>query len=185
MKTKNLNEKELVGLVKKGDAEAFHLVMEKYHPIIKYVCNKFRIQEQDFEDIKQEASLKIWEKREDLDVDLSFGSYLITIAKHLIYKKIKNQARLVFLEYYGNEQEVTIENTSEEVHYKDLEHQVNYIIENLPKKQGRIVKLKVLDNYSTDEISSKLKITKRATENHYYRGLEKVRSSLKKVMLLF
>ncbi|NJK94938.1 MAG: sigma-70 family RNA polymerase sigma factor [Bacteroidales bacterium] len=157
MKTTGMSEKELVGLIKAGDSKAFHIVMEKYYPLIKYVCFKFKIREQDIEDIKQEASLKIWEKRQDLDLELSFGSYLITIAKHLIYKKIKLQARLIFLEHYNSDQDTVIDSTSDQVNYNDLENHINTIIGHLPEQQGKIIKLKVLGSYSTDEIFVQIK----------------------------
>lgn len=181
----NLSEKDLVSMVRAGNPQAFQIVMEKYYSIIKYVCGKFRLGEQDIEDIIQEASLKVWEKKSDLNIELSFGSYLITIVKHLVYKKVKARSRIILLEQYNNFQETIIEDSNDHLVFNDLKHHVNVIIGNMPEKQGKIVKLKVLDNFSTDEISSKLKITKRSTENHYYRGLEKIRNSLKRAMLFF
>ena len=84
------NEEILLG-VKRGDASDFELLYarykEKLHNFILAVSNY------DYyltEEVVQITFVKIWETRERIDMDKSFGSYITTIARNTLITEKQN-----------------------------------------------------------------------------------------------
>lgn len=81
---------ELVGELKKGSAEAFHILYDKYHNRIYRFCLKMLSDEAAARDAFQETFVKLYEKCHTFRGD-NFTSWLYTIARHTCYNVIRSK----------------------------------------------------------------------------------------------
>ena len=80
------NDRELIKLLQKGNVEAFDSLFEVYSSKLFGFAVKYFKNEADAEELVQEVFVKVWENRQTLKSELSFKSYLFTIALNQIRK---------------------------------------------------------------------------------------------------
>lgn len=82
-------EKELISLLKLGDQQAFGALYYKYVKALKCFIRKVAKSPTLTEDIVHDTFVKIWDNREQIDVDQAFKPYLYTIAKRHLLNLLK------------------------------------------------------------------------------------------------
>lgn len=91
-------QKELLIRLSKGDREAFHAIYQSYSKAM-YLRMMNMVRDADVvEDLLQDLFIKLWIKRETLDTEKSFQSYMYTVAQNLVYnyfRKISNEQALI------------------------------------------------------------------------------------------
>ena len=80
MNSKTFHEKKTLLQLKKGDFKAFEMLYNKYFSSVFGYCYKYLKIKEDTEEVVQNLFLKIWERREDINTELSFKSFLFQIA---------------------------------------------------------------------------------------------------------
>jgi len=172
-------EQGLICQLKAGDKQAFNQLFYQYErKLYNFSCKLLHSQE-DAEEIVQEVFLKIWQKREELKPEFSFNSFVITIAKNLIFNKIRKNvyersylASLEHSDFIHNE-------TDRQVVYSDLENISLQAIEQLPPKRKHIFKLSRESGMSNQEIAESLSISKSTVENQMNKCLKFLKQYLK------
>ena len=86
------NEQELLVKLAEGDEYAFEQLYLTYSPKIYSKILQLVKQTEVAEEILQDVFVKIWEKRETLDNQKSFKSFLYTIAKNLVVDLFRRAA---------------------------------------------------------------------------------------------
>jgi RNA polymerase sigma-70 factor (ECF subfamily) len=169
------DEKALITQLKNGEEKAFLIIYKKYSEILWSFLHTLHIEQQDVEDIIQQTFSKLWEKRNQLDEDLSIKSYLITIAKNDIYNKIKHQVirkkHQEHIVYLQPKAALPANNELTEILYK--------ILSNLPEKRREVFELSRIKGYSNQEIAEKLGISKSTVENHINNSSSHIKKILK------
>ncbi|HOS73382.1 MAG TPA: sigma-70 family RNA polymerase sigma factor, partial [Bacteroidales bacterium] len=84
-------DSELIKKLQKGDVEAFDLIYEKYAGKLYLFGLKYLRTSADAEELVQSVFLKIWENHKQLNKELSFKSYLFTIAYNDICKLFRKR----------------------------------------------------------------------------------------------
>jgi len=172
-------ERYYVQELKKNSTASFRILYNKYADLVYYLAVNMDLNPDQGEEIVQETFLKIWEKRAELDEQLSFKSYLVTIARNLILKMARRKAYdHAYNEYYKNTTNVTTNVTEDDMLYNDMMQKVEGMIDELPEEQRRIFLLRKNSDYSIREIADTLKISKRTVENQLYRANKKLLSIL-------
>jgi RNA polymerase sigma-70 factor (ECF subfamily) len=133
-----------------------------YYFSLRYLKNN-----EEAEEIVQEVFTKLWENRHNLNPDLSFSGYLLTITKNTIFndnrKRVNHQA---YCEYVINFLHKNMRDLEREIICQDLMNKVNQSIDSLPPKRQEIFKLSRLGGLSHKEISKKLAISEKTIETH-------------------
>lgn len=175
------DERLLIIQLKNGDATAFSILYDKYSAILFSFLQSLRMEQQDIEDIIQQTFVKLWEKRSQLDENLSLKSYLITIAKNDIYNRIKHQVirkkhqdQIIYLQ---PRETTTGSNELKEILYK--------ILDKLPEKRREVFELSRIKEYSNQEIAEKLGISKSTVENHINNSSSHIKRILKNLGFIF
>lgn len=172
-------DRALVEKVKIGDESAFKMLYDRYSDKIYSVARRMYISHEDAEGVVQDTFMTIWRKRSDLKPDLSFNSYLITIVKSKVIKMSHKNARWVGYHNYAiSHHNFSINDTADQLILSDLSEFSNKMIENLPKKQRQIFKLKYFEDLTPEEISEKLNLSKRTVENQIYRATKTIKDRL-------
>lgn len=167
-------DKLLLTLLKKGSRDAFNALFEKYSPKLYFFCLKSFQNKVDAEEIVQDAFMKIWETRSRIDENQHFNTYLIAIAKHIIYDFLKHKVvERKYSDYILQSSDGSY-NIEQEVALKDFKQYMLGSIEQLPAQQKEILLLKS-KGYDNDEIAQQLNLSKRTIETHINRAFKFLR----------
>lgn len=174
-----------VSRLREGDEKAFSQLFEFFRPKIFNTSKKMNLSSEDAEEIVQEVFLIIWKNRQNLNSELSFNAYLLSILKSLIIKNSKKEARRIAYEVYAiSTQETGTNETELQIEYSEFERISNSEIEKLPKTQKEIFKMKNNENLHSGEIAEKLGISKRTVESHIYVATKSIKNKLQKKYLI-
>src|SRR5690606_34052949 len=114
MKSLNKSEiQELTQRLKFGDSTAFNTLFYFFEPKVFAYSMKLTHNLEESKEAVQEVFLKIWERREWIDPDCNFDSFLFTIAKNLIYNKAKHRVYVFAYKKYLTLNSTPTENFTE------------------------------------------------------------------------
>jgi RNA polymerase sigma-70 factor (ECF subfamily) len=80
-------------MVKKGDKEAFGIVVDRYLPKIKRYAKKFIFNREDIDDLVQDVFLKAYANVFSFDSDKKFSPWVYRIAHNEFVNAIKKKMR--------------------------------------------------------------------------------------------
>jgi RNA polymerase sigma-70 factor (ECF subfamily) len=183
------NDHTLVQLLQKGNVKAFDSLFDVYSSKLFGFALKYFKNETDAEELVQEVFVKVWENRESLKSELSFKSYLFTIALNQIRKHFNKKATsLRYLESLRNEPEFSENQEINDENYDSALQQINLIIEQMPPRRREIFMKSKLDGKSSKEIAIELNISAGTVDNQVSEALRFIRTQLKSesmVLVLF
>ena len=179
-------EKELLEKLKEGDAFAFEVLFYKYRNKIKGFATRLVPTQIDPGEIVQEVFVKIWLKKECIDPEKNFQSYLFSIAKNLILDHLKSAVnrKLYFVEEHFQQDLITEEET--EVQFPtDTEERLLSLIQQIPERRREIFCLSRFDRLSYKQIAEKLNITENTVDSQIRNSLTFLRKEFRKIVTLF
>jgi RNA polymerase sigma-70 factor (ECF subfamily) len=174
MENEVFNEGELVHRLGENDSYAFRLLYEKYGPRLHAFCHRFRFSREEAEEIVQETFVRIWQNRQAIDPGRPFGSFLITIAKHLIYNQIRrNKYRSDYLsQVRSGLPGLPLDQAGE----AELQQLINQAVLGLPDKCREVFCKSRFEGYSNQQIADELRISKSTVENQLNKALKRIRT---------
>lgn len=176
--TETGNDNHLVELLQKGNVAAFDSLFEVYSPKLYGFALKYFKNETDAEELVQEVFVKVWENRRTLKSELSFKSYLFTIALNQIRKYFNKKATsLRYLESLQNDPEVSDQVSTDD--YETTLCQIYQIIEQMPIRRREIFTKSKLEGKSSKEVALELNISSGTVDNQVSEALRFIRSQLK------
>ena len=78
---------DLLKRLKAGEEKAFEDLYWTYSPQVYNFISSLLFDKSLAEDLTQNVFLKIWEKHEQIELELGITAYLFTIARHLVFKE--------------------------------------------------------------------------------------------------
>ncbi len=178
---KSIRENDLLADLKNGDEKAFIAIYKRYSEILCSFLIKFKLEQEDVEDIIQHTFVKLWERRAQLDLDQNIKSYLITIAKNDIHNKIKRQ--IVQKKYETHA--VHFQETETHATNSELSEILYRILDKLPEKRRQVYEMSRIKGYSNKEISEILNISHSTVENHINNSSSYIKKILRNLGFLF
>lgn len=170
---------ELVERLQKGDVEAFDLIYEKYSGKLYAFGLKYLRSASEAEELVQSVFLKIWENYKSLKKELSFKSYLFTIAYNDICKLFrKRNYRQKFVDDTLYENSHSSSDSEDSIDYQSVLDQVQQIVDKLPEKQKTIFLKSRLEGKSTKEIAEEVGLSPGTVDNYISGSLKFIRSHL-------
>lgn len=173
------DESGLVKRLSKGNLLAFNTLFEEYSGRIFRFAKGYLKSEAVSEEVVQEVFTIIWEKRESLNPDLSFKSYIFTISFNIIRKHFRKNK--IISKYLKEEVEYDIDNkTLHTIDYNSLYEYVTDIVEQLPLRRREIFVKSRFEGLSIKEISEELEISHKTVENQLSDALKYIRTKIRK-----
>lgn len=177
--TEKRNDQSLVQLLQKGNVVAFDLLFEVYSPKLYGFALKYFKNESDAEELVQSVFVKVWENRQALKSELSFKSYLFTIALNQIRKHFNRKASsLHYLESLQNDPELIENQAIQNDDYELILQRIKLIIEQIPPRRREIFMKSKLEGKSSKEIAAELNISAGTVDNQVSEALRFIRSKL-------
>ncbi|MDL5513361.1 RNA polymerase sigma-70 factor [Arenibacter sp. M-2] len=171
---------QLIASLIKGNRTAFKTIFDLYEKRLYHYIHSITKSDYASEEILQEVFIKIWTKKETIDVRYSFDAFLFTIAKNSAYNYLRSIASQESLkkEYWKNISSLN-EETENSILLAEYEDLVNDILENIPTQKRSIFILSKQQGKSNEEIAELLGITQKTVKNHLWKTLQIIRAELK------
>ena len=176
------NKKDELLLVKnlsKGNLLAFNTLFNDYSCRLYRFALGYLKSEAEAEELVQEVFTKIWEKREGLKEELSFKSFLFTIAFNIIRKHFRTRAYLTEYLKSGGNADLDLQ-TSQKITYDSLYQYIAELVNQLPGRRKEIFIKSRFEGLSIKEIAEELKISHKTVENQLTDALKFIRTNLNK-----
>lgn len=159
---------------------AFKEIYSEFSDRIYFISKRYNLPEEMANDMVQDVFMKIWEKREDINPDLSIGSFILTIARNMIINKVKRQAlEIANLNYSRKFKNDFVSTTEDFIIFRDYEKHATEFIETLPEKKRQIFLLSRSNGLSNKEIAEELGISQRTVENNIYQAEKAIKGFLR------
>lgn len=161
----------------KGNILAFNTLFREYSGRLYRFAIGYLKSEAEAEELVQEVFTIVWEKRANLKEELSFKSFLFTIAFNIIRKHFRTKAYLS--EYFktGISPELDMQ-TSQKITYNSLHQYITELVNQLPNRRKEIFIRSRYAGLSIKEISEELKISHKTVENQLTDALKFIRTNL-------
>lgn len=172
-------DKNILVNLKNGDEKAFETLFWEYNTHVYHFIYSLLYEKSLAEDLTQTVFLKIWEKRDTIDPELGFDSYLFTIARNLVYKE--TQSRLLSEKFMQTVQARLSDADSlmeEKIDAESLREYINGLVEELPPARREIFRLSRNEHLSYREIAERLSISEKTVETQLNRALRFLREKL-------
>lgn len=181
--TQELPEEDIISAIREGNAAAFQHVFENcYEPLCAYAFTMLR-NAAEAEDVVQSIFMKLWERRNELEIRQSVRSYLF----RSVYNQCLNQIehRAVISRHHANSKwtEKTTVNIPEESEGlpDDLDEKIRLAVDRLPAQCRKVFVMSRFDGLRYPEISSQLNISVNTIQNHICKALRLLREELKDI----
>lgn len=165
--------------LKEGDRKVFEAIFQTwYEPLSRYCIIRIGNQE-DAEEIVQDIFVKLWIKREALNINTSLKSYLYRMAlnkiiNHQEHLKVRFSHRAHVMA--GNNHP---EPESSAITQKEIQSLAALAVEDMPKKRRMVYEYSRKEGLSYAEIAREMDISIKTVEAHLSASLEHMRRYLK------
>ncbi|MDC6367617.1 MULTISPECIES: RNA polymerase sigma-70 factor [Flavobacteriaceae] len=168
--------KLLLKELKNSNEAAFKNLFQDYCPKVKSFLISVNLKK-DLEDVIQETFITVWNKRETIDLEKSFDSYLFTIAKNYALKTLRKQ---VFVELQTPEIKIEEDSQNPEngLDLAFYNKTISSSLDRLPPKSKEVFKMRRYEGMSTKQVAEKLGIAPKTVENYMNTALSKLRKDL-------
>jgi RNA polymerase sigma-70 factor (family 1) len=171
------NESQLVKNLSKGNLLSFNTLYNEYSSRLYHFAFGYLKSEEEAEELVQEVFSRIWETRTKLKEELSFKSFLFTIAFNIIKKHFRTKAHIS--EYFRSVKSDDYDTmTSQTISYDSLHQYISELVNQLPDRRKEIFIKSRFGGLSTKEIAEEMKISHKTVENQLTEALKFIRTNL-------
>lgn len=131
------------------------------------------------EEVVQSLFLKIWEKKENLDIRTSLKSYLYRATYNDCMNIIKHwQVRQRHQDHISYVSDMSYEHTANQLHENELKKELQKAMNLLPEKCRTIFQMSRFEELKYQEIADRLEISIKTVENQMGKALKILRTAL-------
>lgn len=178
--SENIHIKLIKGL-KQGSYEDFNILYSIYADMLYGFILNLTKSPIEAQDILQDTFMRIWQTRERINLELSFKTYLYTIARNLIIDSLRRQVdNVAFDEYVCSEafQKHSENNVEMNISFDEFQEKLSKAKEKLTQRQKEIFELSREKGCSILSIAQKLQLSEKTVKNQLTLALKVMRSEL-------
>jgi RNA polymerase sigma-70 factor (ECF subfamily) len=170
------SDSELVSQLKRGEEYALRELFFRYEEKLSLYIRKYISSKEQAEEIVQDIFIKLWEYRDNLEVDRPLHALLFTMAKHGIFNQLRAEMRNnTMKKAYTATVELNRNVTEEHLFYNEYLRLTGLAIEQLPPKRKSIFTMSRYEGKSYDEIAATLGISKDTVRLQMVKSLKFIR----------
>lgn len=173
--------------IKQGDIKAFENLFHTYYAPLSYYAARILNDDILGEEIVQDFFVSLWEKREQISVEISVKNYLFRSIKNQCLNLIKhNKIKERHTQKILSENNIQ-HNIEEILDANELSEKIEQSINELPDKRKEIFRLSREEGLKYREIAEKLNISIKTVETQMSLAIKHLREKLKNInsILLF
>lgn len=175
----NLNDAELVSLLKRNDDRAYNEIYQRYKWVLFLHALKRIRNREEAKDIVQELFITLWDKRREMEIKGHLSGYLFTAIRNRVIKFISHQqVESVYISSLGNSINAGVCITDHRTRENNLAEIIEREIQDLPEKMRQVFILSRKHNLSHKEISAQLGIEETTVKRQISNALKILRTKL-------
>lgn len=162
-----------------GDERMFRKIFNDYKDLLYNKAFRILQESSSAEDVVAESLFKLWEYRMRIrDVD-HMEAFLFIMIRNSSINALRRQRniRTIPIEY-TSVVEMEVEAKLNEMEYQKALNLIFELIDDLPKKQKRIIRLYYLEGMTPGEIGVKLQLSNSTVYSHLYKALANIRKKI-------
>jgi RNA polymerase sigma-70 factor (ECF subfamily) len=168
---------ELSAKIRNGDRGAFELLFQAMYGQLCAYAERFVGDADNAEEIVQDIFVRVWQKREQIDITYSIKSYLYQSVRNASLNQIKHEN--IVREHQQYEKAVgSVTDESDTMVTMELEERIRAAVESLPDERRRIFRMSRDEGLKYKEIAEQLNISVKTVENQIGRALKSLRTDL-------
>lgn len=173
-----INDENILLLLKRGNEMAFTEIYNRYWDKLYYIAHKLLKNTEAAEEIVQEVFLMLWQKREKLNIQC-IQSYLAAMTRYAVFHYIANEKRY-------REKSIGLSHDSAVAEFnlddKILLDIIEKLSNKLPEKCRLVFQYNKLQDKSMADVAAQLNITQKTAEAHLTKALRVIRANFKQVI---
>ncbi len=174
-------DQDLALRVRRGDVEAFGLLVQRYQDSVYSVGYRVLRESQDAEDLTQEAFIRAYEKLDLYDIDQPFGPWIRRIAANLAINALKKRKLLLPLdEQRDRDPRQARSNPEIALERAQLYRDVQAALGELPPHYRVAIELRHYHDLSYAEIAESMEIPLNTARTYLYRARQALAAVLRK-----
>ena len=176
-----MTDQEAIRAIQDGNKGVFQQVFDTcYESLCEYAFTILKDIDE-AEDIVQSMFIKLWEKRESLDIKYTIKSYLFKAVYHQCINSLAYRTVRIKYNAFG-QLNMRHEVQQPEVFPDELEESIRSAINGLPQQCRIIFVLSRYEELRYSEIAKKMNISINTVENQISKALKILRSELKDII---
>lgn len=169
----------------KGDRNSFKSIFQDYYQPLCHLSMQYLEDQEEARGVVQEAFVKLWEIRQDLDPDSNIRNFLFTLVKNNCLNLLKH--RQIMLRHHENIKRLEMHYQYESLtrmgddclEFKELKELIDLAIRKLPEHCRVVFEMSRFEDLKNREIAEKLGVTQKTVEAHLTKALKILRKDLK------
>ncbi len=167
--------------LKNLDQGSFESLFREYFSPLMAFARKILGDEDDARDVVQKVFIRLWERKQEVDLSTSLKSYLFTSVHNRSLNVIRDRKKFSS----GEVPEVAGEwDVSSQIESMELEAKIREVIDGLPEKCREVFQLNRFGGMKYSEISVHLGISVKTVENQMSKALKILREKLARYMTI-
>ncbi|RJQ62076.1 MAG: RNA polymerase sigma-70 factor [Stygiobacter sp.] len=185
-KENNEEDFQLLDHIKKDDPLALKALFIKYYNPLCYFSFQIVKSTELAEETVSDVFAELWIKRNRINIQTSFKSYLYTAVKNRSINYYKQEKRLAEPLKPNQLHLITSQTETDQlVNQQDLEKQIEELLNQLPEKRGLIFRMNKIDGLSYQEIADILSISIHTEQNQMIKAVKFMAEQLPRIKKLF
>ncbi|MDH7444305.1 RNA polymerase sigma factor [Aquimarina sp. 2201CG14-23] len=178
-----ITEKLLIKGLSTGDQQCYKIIFDTYNNwLCNYVCKLSNDMDLS-KDLVQNVMLRLWEKKESLEIKTSLKSYLFRACHNEFLMHIRKQKKQIdLLDQLKLETLYDTNNVLEENLLESYFIKIEKAIELLPTKCKKVFKLSRFEQKRNKEIAKLLGISSRTVEVHIRKAIKLIKAQVSRFL---
>ena len=178
----NLSEQEIIKAIREGNAEIFRLVFDScYESLCHYAFTILKSTEE-AEDIVQFLFLKLWDKREELNIRQTIRSYLFKSVYHRCINHLEHKTIIRNHQRYS-QRVPNPDAQPPEIFPEELGDSIRKALDKHPPRCRSIFIMSRYEELTYAEIAKRLNISENTIQNQICKALRILREELKDMLV--
>ena len=172
-------DKETIDAFKRGHMKDFEKIYRLYNGRLYNFIYAMLKDSHVSKDLTQDVFIQIWNKRDNIDSNNNFGSYIFTVARNMVYIHMRRE---ILLQNYINrtesEAEVDISEIEKKLDDTFWEQNILKLIEKLPEARKKVFLHYWKSGMNYKEIGEELSISEKTVATQVRRTLQFLRENI-------
>jgi len=176
---------DLISKLSNDDKNSFKAIFNEYYQPLCHLSEHYLEDKDEAKEVVQDAFLKLWEIRHDLNPDSNLRNFLFTLVKNNCLNILKR--RQILLKHHEKirwiEMHYQYESLSrlddDYLEFNELKDKIDLAIRNLPDHCRIVFEMSRFEDLKNREIAEKLGVTQKTVEAHLTKAIKILRLELK------
>jgi RNA polymerase sigma-70 factor (ECF subfamily) len=161
-----------------GDRAAFKAIFSGHYQDVCRTIRRYIVDPGLTEDLAQEVFVRLWQKRERLNITSNLPAYLRRMAVNEALAHLRKKTRFQADELPIHLPGLVAAHADEQLAANELQTRINTVVESLPGRCRLVFQLSRYEDLSNREIAEQLEISVKTVENQMTKALRTMREGL-------